>query len=125
MKTYALVKYPAVSAETFDEMIEFGITQWQQDVAQNNPDAGYFWYPALDPVGDTPTEGITTFRMRLRDVVNGPKPRLILWTDGSAPKNEKNVRLEELNPVNAYGERTEIELIIDDSNAIYVESVEK
>jgi hypothetical protein len=112
LRDYACAKYVArgLAPAIFDTMIAKGMTPWQQNVAQNNHDAGPFWYPALDPIGDTPEEGISRVRLVLADVFTAPHPRLTLWTDGSAPTAPTGITVENLKGVNAYGEQTRMDV---------------
>ncbi len=109
--TYACAKHRGLKPELFYAMIAESIEPWQQQVAQNNPKAGPFWYPALDPVGDTPEDGILFYRFKLRDVFTPPHPSILLWTDGSKPAKKSGITIHDLEGVNAYGERTELEVV--------------
>jgi hypothetical protein len=108
---YACAKYAAqgLTPGIFDAMIENGMTPWQQNVAQNNPAAGPFWYPALDAVGDVPEHGVRLVRLELDDVLRGSPVRLTMWTDGSRPAAATGIALGNLEGVNAYGEQTRLE----------------
>lgn len=112
LRTYACAKYGAqgLTPEIFNAMIASGMTPWQQNVAQNNKNAGPFWYPALDPIGDTPEEGVSYVRLALDNVLTGPAPRLTLWTDGSAPTAKTGITMDNLKGINAYGEQTRMEI---------------
>jgi hypothetical protein len=125
MGQYALRRYPSLTDSQYRAMIEHGMTPWQQDIAQNNPKAGPLWYPALDAVGDTPEDGIKTLRLRLPNIGIAPHPRIVVWTDGSTPADVRQVSMEGLRSVNAYGERTEMELTIDGNSGIDVQDMQK
>lgn len=114
LRQYACKKYAAqgLTAAIFDDMIRNGMTPWQQNVAQNNADAGPFWYPALDPIGDTPEHGIQHVRFRLEHLFDGNPARLTLWTDGSVPQASTGITLANLQGLNAYGEQTRLEIEI-------------
>ncbi len=112
LRSYACAKYASkgLTPEIFNAMIAQGMTPWQQNVAQNNPAAGPFWYPALDPIGDTPEEGVSYVRLAIDNVLTGPTPRLVLWTDGSAPTTQTGISIDNLKGLNAYGEQTRMEI---------------
>ena len=112
LREYACAKYAStgLTPEIFNAMIAKGMTPWQQNVAQNNPQAGPFWYPALDPIGDTPEEGISYVRLAIDGVLTGTAPRLVLWTDGSAPTAQTGITMDNLKGINAYGEQTRMEM---------------
>ncbi len=112
LRQYACTKYAAqgLTDDIFDRMIEKGMTPWQQLVAQNNPAAGPFWYPALDPVGDTPEQGVHRVRFHIDNVLQGTPVRLTMWTDGSVPAAPAGIAIGNLKGLNAYGEQTRLEL---------------
>jgi hypothetical protein len=112
LRQYACTKYAAqgLTGDIFDRMIEKGMTPWQQKVAQNNPHAGPFWYPALDPIGDTPEEGVSRVRFAIDDILQQNPVRLVLWTDGSKPREATGITMDNLDSVNAYGEQTRMEV---------------
>lgn len=115
LRSYACMKYAELTPEKFDEMIEKGMTPWQQLVGQNNVDEA-FGYSALDPVGDTPEQGVVHYRFRLAHVLEGKTtPRIFVWTDG-LQRNKLHHRissLDSLEAVHAHGEQTAVEIVLD------------
>lgn len=123
LRSYACMKYVELTPEKFDEMIEHGMTPWQQKVAQNNLEAGPFWYPALDPVGDTPEQGVVHYRFRLAHVLEGETPpRIVVWTDGLQRKklHQRIISLDSFEAVHAHGEQTAVEIVFNGNPSIEV-----